>query len=291
MLARLRFTDVLFMTLALPACSGSTRTVPESEPALPVLAPGKRAPNVAADCAPFAQVMDGPFRYVNDQWGSAKARGDFEQCLLTRTLDGKHERGWTWNWPGLDLTVFAYPSVTFGWKPWVGGESTDRRLPLEVGNVARLSLDYAVETDAEGSFNLAPEIWFIGSTASAEGPQPALITREIMFWMEYGGDATPAGRAVESVTLGGTLYELWKEENIGKEANGVGWTLFTFKSPTLQREGTVPMHEALAYLVEKGLLRDDEYVASVEFGNEVMGGSGTTWVKRLEVDVAALDSP
>ena len=35
-----------------------------------------------------------------------------------------------------------------------------------------------------------------------------------------------------------------------------------------------------------GLVSPDEYVASVEFGNEVVGGSGTTWVRKFAVNVA-----
>lgn len=46
------------------------------------------------------------------------------------------------------------------------------------------------------------------------------------------------------------------------------------------------MDTLLAHLVETKLADASDYVASVEFGNEVMGGSGTTWVKRFEVDVS-----
>ena len=88
-----------------------------------------------------------------------------------------------------------------------------------------------------------------------------------------------------SPTIGGKTYEFWSEENIGKEANGVGWRLLSFKSRSQEPQGRLEIHEFLKYLAGKGLLNANEYVASVEFGNEIMGGEGTTWIKRLEVEV------
>jgi hypothetical protein len=38
-------------------------------------------------------------------------------------------------------------------------------------------------------------------------------------------------------------------------------------------------------MVDKKFVKPTEYVASVEFGNEVVGGTGTTWVKQYEVKV------
>jgi len=88
-------------------------------------APGKSGPGVIANCRAEATEMSGPYRFNNNQWGRDKAKGKAEQCLLTRELAGHIERGWTWNWPGFDATVFAYPEIEFGWKPWSGGKSTD----------------------------------------------------------------------------------------------------------------------------------------------------------------------
>jgi len=229
--------------------------------------------------------MAGPYRYTNDQWGSKKATTPFEQCLLKREGPERAKLGWTWNWPGLDPTVFAYPSITFGWKPWVGGPSTDPRLPVRVADLKRLELHYAVESEAEGAYNLAAEIWFTRARPATPAADPKSITRELMVWLEADGSATPAGSIVSTPTLGGIAYELWKEDTIGKDANGVGWMLLTFKSPVTRHQGTLPLHDFVRHLVERSLLSPDEHVASVEFGNEVMGGEGTTWIERLEVDV------
>jgi len=199
-------------------------------------------------------------------------------------VDGRTERGWSWNWPGFDASVFAYPEIEFGWKPWTGGKSTDARFPMRVSDVDHLLLNYEVETQATGSYDLAPEIWLIRKNPS-DAANPKLITTEVMFWMDYAEGARPAGKIIESPTLDGVTYELWKEDKIGESANGQGWLLLSFKSPTLQRKGSISIHTLLKYLVEHKLVNAEEYVASVEFGNEVMGGSGTTWVKRFDLDI------
>ena len=192
-------------------------------------APGKRDPGVTADCTAWSTRTSGPFRYTNDQWGSSKSKAAFEQCLLHRQGPRGEEIGWTWNWPGNDPTVFAYPSATFGWKPWSGGEPTDSRLPILVSNLHQLDLQIGVDLQATGSYNLAAELWFIKSIPAGWGAQPGLITHEVMFWLEEVG-AKPAGRPVDNPTIAGVNYELWRDDGMGKDANGVGWTILSFKS-------------------------------------------------------------
>ena len=271
-------------------CAGSAQEgspAPKSDTAgTTASAPGKADAGVTADCRPWATAISGPFRYTNDQWGSNKAKSGFEQCLLSRKGAAGNEYGWSWHWPGFDETVFAYPSITFGWKPWTGGATTDPRFPLRVADVKRLELRYEVETQAEGVYNLAPEIWFTKTKpAAGAAADPSSITREVMLWMDFGGGATPAGTVVGHPVVGGVQYELWKEDNIGKQANGVGWALLTFKSPAIARKATVPLHEILQHLMQTSLLPADEFVASIELGNEIMGGSGITWIKHLELIV------
>ena len=250
-------------------------------------APGKSGPGVTANCRPESTEMSGRYRFNNNQWGRSKVKGQAEQCLLTREHAGHIERGWTWNWPGFDATVFAYPEIEFGWKPWSGGKSTDPRFPMKVSELPSLSLDYEVETVATGSYDLAPEVWLMSGPGPFDSANPQSITTEVMFWMDYAAGARPAGDVVEKTTVDGVEYELWKADSIGKDANGKGWVLLSFKSPTIQRKGTIPIHSLLKHLVAENLVNPNDYLGSVEFGNEVMGGSGTTWVKQFDVRVGA----
>ena len=250
-------------------------------------APGKSGPGVTANCGPDKTEMSGPYRFNNNQWGRNKVKGQAEQCLLTREIAGRVERGWTWNWPGFDATVFAYPEIEFGWKPWSGGKSTDPRFPMKVRDLPSVSLSYEVETVADGSYDLAPEVWLVSGPGPFAAANPQSITTEVMFWMDYAEGARPAGDVVDKTTIDGIEYELWKADSIGKDANGKGWVLLSFKSPTIQRKGTLHIHTFLNHLVEAKLVNPNDYLGSVEFGNEVMGGSGTTWIKQFDVRVGS----
>jgi len=249
-------------------------------------APGKSQPGVTANCAAWSNVLVGPYKYDNNQWGYGKAKGPFEQCLLTRTVEGRQEVGWTWSWPGFDPSVFAYPEIIFGWKPW-GGAPTDNRFPMRVGDVELLVMHYDVETSASGGYNLAPELWLLQSGEAVPKGNPEGITTEIMFWMEHAGGAKPAGEVIDTPSYGGIEYELWKKDNLGDKGNGQGWLYYALKSPVTQRKGSMALHEVLANMVQKGQIDPEHYVAGIEFGNEIFGGSGTTWVKRFEVEARA----
>jgi hypothetical protein len=284
---------IAIATSTLAACSASPDAAPPEAPPstgasaldAPPGAPGQHLPGVVADCQAWAMRHEGRARYENNVWGSKKAQGKFHQCLLSRERNGKQEIGWTWNWPGFDPTVFAYPEVVVGWKPWSGGKTTDDRFPMKVSEVNALSLEYEVETSATGSYNLAPEIWLTESGASSRA-NPKSITTEVMFWMDYAAGARPAGSVIDHVELNGVTYELWREENIGADANGKGWQLLSFKSPERQLKGRIDIAALLRHLVTAKLVSTSDYVASVEFGNEVMGGTGTTWIKHFDVRVA-----
>lgn len=264
---------------ALPAAVQSPPAALASVPA-----PGKNAPGVSAECNAWTTVVAGPYRYSNNVWGKDKVKGSSEQCLLSRKVDGRVERGWTWSFPGFDPSVFSYPEIEFGWKPWNGGRSTDPRFPMRVADAQHVHVIYEVESSATGSFDLAPEVWLLKEKPTDDAANPKLITTEVMFWLDAGGGARPAGRVIQKFELDGIDYELWQEDNIGKSANGQGWRLYSFKSATAQLKGTLRIDAFLKHLVAQKLVSPDEYVAGVEFGNEVMGGTGTTWVKRFEVE-------
>jgi len=158
---------------------------------------------------------------------------------------------------------------------------------MRVSDLPPLSLSYEVETVANGSYDLAPEVWLMSGPGPFGSANPKSITTEVMFWMDYAAGASPAGEVIEKTTVDGVEYELWKAASIGKDANGKGWVLLSFKSPTIQRKGTIHIHTLLKHLVDAQLVNPNDYLGSVEFGNEVMGGSGTTWIKQFDLRVGA----
>ncbi len=247
-------------------------------------APGKYASGVSSQCANGYAVADGPYRYENNQWGGGKSQGPFEQCLLKRTVDGKQQRGWSWSFPGTDSSVFAYPEVIFGWKPWTGGKTTDPHLPTRVGDFKKLTLVYDVESQITGSYNLAPEVWIIDRNVHDGPPSPRAITAEVMFWMDSGGVAQPGGSVVANPVVNGETYELWQQDGAaGDASSGASWRLLSFKRATPQLSGVIDIPAFMRVLVAEKRIEPSQYIATIEFGNEISGGTGTTWVNHLEI--------
>jgi hypothetical protein len=254
-------------------------------PAPQISAAAKQAAEPAVTdslCKDGDQMRNGPYVFENNQWGKAKAIGPYSQCMLRRTVDGITQFGWQWEWPGYNASVFAYPEVIYGWKPWSGGKSTDPKLPMKVTDIRTMRMKFDLDLQADGGYNLAPEIWLTSTGEASLQPAPGRITTEIMFWMNHE-TMQPAGNFVEKVTVDGADYQLWKLDGMGGTGNGAGWAYFAFLSARPQNKATLDIRQFIQYLLSKKEISADTWVASIEFGNEIAGGKGTAWLKEYSL--------
>jgi len=225
------------------------------------------------------QMRSGPYVYENNQWGKAKANGAFSQSILRRTVDGVPQYGWSWDWPGYNASVFAYPEVIYGWKPWSGGRSTDPKLPMKVTDIRTMQMIFDLDLQATGGYNIAPEIWLTSTGEASARAAPARITTEVMFWMDHN-NTQPAGTFMEKVAVDGFDYQLWKLDSMGDKGNGQGWAYYAFMSARPQNKATLDIRQFIQYLLSKNYIAAENYVASIEFGNEIAGGKGTAWLRK-----------
>jgi len=228
----------------------------------------------------------GGVRYDSNAWGRQKTRRSFENSLLTRGRGASAEFGWFWRWPGLDPSGFAYPEVVVGWKPWFGGAPTDPRLPCKLRDLQRLALTFDVQTRATGSYNLAASTWLLDADGWSVKPNPELISCEVMLWLDYTPGMSPAGRCIEQCRIDGRNFELWQIESINaKLRNGRGYPIFTFRALERQTRGSIDFVPFLRHLAGRGLARAEQLVASLEFGNELIGGAGVTYIRRFQPEI------
>jgi len=244
-------------------------------------APGKGQAGVASNCINYSTTIDGPFQYQNNMWAQDKATGPYEQCVLSQKIDGKTRLGWTWNWHGFEELGFGYPEIIFGWKPWQP-TTTDPRLPMRIADLRKLAVRYAVATENEGKINLSFSM-FLTDSGAVSGPNPLAIVAEIVVWLDYPEGAKPIGTLVDKSRVVGVDYQLWHAPDHGDRGDKKGWDLFFFSGPRSQLRGTVALDAFLALLGKRGLIGQDRFLASVEFGNELLSGSGTTWVEDFDV--------
>jgi hypothetical protein len=79
-------------------------------------------------------------------------------------------------------------------------------------------------------------------------------------------------------------YELWQQDGAaGDASSGARWRLLSFKRATPLLQGIIDIPAFMRVLVDKNLIDPNQYIATIEFGNEVSGGTGTTWIQHFEI--------
>ncbi len=247
---------------------------------------------IKSQCDDWAVINDGIYKYENNVWGADKNL-PYQQCLLERNKNGEINYGWSWRWRGKAPNwVFSYPEIIVGWKPWGESLPTHQGFPIKISEIKTLDLKYSVDLQAQGSYNLAPEIWLISRKPKSfpiKNPQN-LITYEIMFWMDYSAGATPAGKKMSEFEFGGKHYDLWYKKDHNNSGDTVSWSILSLVSKTKQHTGSIDIQGLLKKLNELGYdIDENEYVANVEFGTEVHGISdnskshGFLWINNYDV--------
>ena len=219
-------------------------------------------------CDPWAQEPYGDYLIENNVWGQGTIN-EFSQCIFT-TNDSSF--GWTWDWPDVGYNVKAYPEIIFGKKPW-SANSTTNELPLKIGNVETFEVNFDLNIEASGNYNLAFEFWVIEDSISNQDQ----ITNEVMIWTT-NSLLQPAGEQIAVFFSDGYYYDLFRAEFND-------WIYYAFVSQTDQQEGTLNVHNFINYMVATGYLNPNEYLASFELGNEIVNGSGQTNIRQYSISV------
>lgn len=267
------------LSLLVLACGcGSASDRPSA--ATPGEPPAKTLPGVTSYCDYDQRLPLGAYDLLNNAFAQNKATEPHGQCLIERQVGGKAQYGWSWAWPGFDPLGFGYPEIVFGQKPW-DPSSTDPRLPVRISDVTSMTLRYQTETTATGKHNLSPALWINGAADAA----PLTIVAEIAVWLDWSEGTEPIGTPVGQVSVGGVEYGFWHAPNHGDRGDGTGWSLYYFKAATPRAQGTLDFQALLAHMQSEGDVQPSDYVTSLEFGAELQGGSGTTWITDFSVEL------
>lgn len=242
------------------------------------------------NCTPGATVPLGKFTLENNTWGANEV-STFSQCILySPATVPTPQYGWSWTYPQeAEDDVKAYPEIEYGKKPWAA-QSTTPNLPQQLSAIGSLQVDFTAQLDVNGRYNLSFDLWLTNSAAATVGS----ITHEVMIWVANDGGPTPAGDPTATLTiLGNPQCDLW----VGSiDASGSTpehpYLAFVFQEPFLS--GSIDLVPYLNYLLQQQLIPADAYLASVEFGNEVWYGSGTTLLTSYQITSSAtppMDAP
>jgi hypothetical protein len=223
----------------------------------------------------------------NNVWNSSAA-GSFSwsECLVQRRVGNTTQYGWNWVWPDPGTTVYAFPEIGVGSSAWSNGPHGDTRFPVKISSMDRMTIAYSIETTATGSRNLAAEMWI--TSVPTPAPNPLVITTEFMIWSEtVPSNRTPSGTKRGTVTIDGTTWEIWVLDNLTTtvdagtfQSNYVAYRAIN-SSPRISYDAK----KILADAINRGYVNQDHYISDVQLGNEIMAGSGTTWVTEFSVTI------
>jgi hypothetical protein len=109
-------------------------------------------------------------------------------------------------------------------------------------------------------------------------PSPRAIKTEIMIWTDRN-EMNPAGTKIDTVAVNGRTYDLWHNPHHG------GWRYVAFVAHRKQLSGSLRLDAFVAECVKRGWVSPSEYVADIEFGNEIISGKGSTVLNSISFSV------
>jgi Glycosyl hydrolase family 12 len=225
-------------------------------------------------------------RVTNNAWNKqAIGSAPYRQCVRSRNIGGAQQHGWSWSWPVQSDTLLAYPQTVFGWKPWNGGVSTRPDLPIRVGSIRTFALNYSTQSHWKGKANFAASLWLTRSGRTGTEPNPPDISADLNIW--NGLEVVPSATHVTTATIDGVRFEVWFAPAKGNAsgASGNQWNHIVYRCSDVHATASLDIRKFLGDAATRGFISPDHYVSSIELGNEVVSGSGETWIETLSVDI------
>jgi hypothetical protein len=224
--------------------------------------------------------LDDGYVLSNNIWNKGAASGPYTEDIFRDVLNGAPVFGWEWQWPS-SSNVVSYPEVIYGDKPWGPDLKLVPAFPFLVGS-RNITARFDITLEAKGFYNMAFSLWIVSSLPATREK----ITHEIMIW-NFNHFGEPAGIRRGTVEVGGVTYDLYVRESHGDASgqNANTWTYVAFAARTPVLKGPLQISLFVDYLLAKGILARDEYLTSVELGNEIMEGTGKVLIQGYSIVV------
>ena len=229
---------------------------------------------------PYETYETNGVRIINNKWGEYKLKKgeDYQQIIYYKN----NKFGWSYSTPKGDRGVIGYPEVLIGQSPW-GGDTTNDYFPIKIKDINTLKSSYNVTMHIQPKmYNLSYDLWFTkNSEISVKN-----ISHELMIW-EDRNVSKPGGKYITKIKLKSGTYKLYHEYMDRKSENlGVnGWNYTAFIRMDRRRSGNIDLKEFIVEMLNRGYITKDEFLTSVEFGNEVCNASGLTILNKYDLKI------
>ncbi len=258
------FVFTIFMLFPFLACSKESNSTENNKPTPKYID--------TTLCTTDGTLTYGEYKIINNCWGKGTIQ-DFTQCVYIKETENEYSFGFNWYWQsGVNNDVKAYPEILFGFKPF-DTKSTTTKLPFKLSEGKKVIASFgSISTTFNGIGNTAFDIWITSSATPAQSN----ITREIMIWTKNYGQMA-GGNKIATVKIDNVNFDFYKAD--------WNWTYLAFVIKDNIDYKTINIHKFIEYLLANGYITNNEYFASVEFGNEVIQGQGSTKITNFKVVV------
>jgi hypothetical protein len=184
--------------------------------------------------------------------------------------------GWVWDWPeGRGPGVKAYPEVILGRSPWNEARAGER-LPCPIGDV-RLALDFDFDAEGTGSWCTSFDFWITSQAA----PKSEEIVGNLCIWTQRNAmEPVYKGRR-DALAIDGRRYEAILQTPA--DAPGSRWRTLCLVDAAPRSSGSLDLGVLMKLLVERGLARPTDFLATAELGSEVAFGKGRLTLRRFSL--------
>lgn len=263
----------LLAPLLLSACGGGGGGAAAPAP-VAQQAPAAFVPVSAESCDKNAwpAMAVGDYAITNNLWGKGTI-SDFTQCISAASV-GTVENGkpvqsgvtakWNWAWPNSDFTVKSYAEILY--RPQ--GQPLS---PIPFSGLGALTVRHDVTIDATGDYNLTYDMWVDATKSAGQWPHKA----EIMIKLLGTWKDSPV---VDTLTVDGVTYDVCVDNSTSRQ-----WIFLSFASQTPMPTATIRVKPFVDYLLAKGYLAPTDYLSTIEFGSELVKGSGSVTVNAYSV--------
>lgn len=174
----------------------------------------------------------------------------------------------------MNAGIRAYPFVGLGAYPGYANSSDYNQVfPVRVDQMKSFEVDYSVLLSGNaGGHNVAFDAWFTSTPAGGLSD----VTTELMVWVHKGGVipyGTDQGFDYNDGTFSADVF-------VQKNAGGKTYIAIVAKQDFLV--GTIDIVSITNFLQSKSLMLSTEYLKGVEFGPELVYGSGSMILNNLD---------
>lgn len=215
------------------------------------------------------------FELNNNLWGESRLKCQEAHLCTYYSEDGF---GWKWDVPYNARGVIGYPNIKMGPGPWRSSKEKVHGFPIKIEEITELKVTYDTEIYVKHKkYNLAFDLWLSSEFQSNQNT----ITTEIMIWEDFF-DFRSYGKKVDEITTDFGVYEVMSGYLKNEEFNQ-DWQYFAFVRKEKRNNGELDVKYLLDYLVKHQKVNPQEFITSVEFGNEIGNSSGFTLIKNYEL--------